>query len=148
MADPATFLASNSVLGNLFENNLFIQLWKNIYISEFSLLSHWFCKYYNSVWIWVWISSPKLRTAPLRLPHCLASVNCLLLYCTNWLSLLFIIDCGSLCGRKTILHSHAIKLRVNNHSQLTLQRSDLKTILGLLCYKTPQFYDWLLSLKV
>ena len=39
LADPATFLASNSVLGTLFstENSLFIQLWKKIHISEFVL---------------------------------------------------------------------------------------------------------------
>ena len=42
VVDPATLLASNSVLGTLFssENSLFIQLWEYIYtyISEFVLL--------------------------------------------------------------------------------------------------------------
>ena len=42
LADPATSLASHSVLGTLFscENSLFIQLWKKINISEFVLLPH------------------------------------------------------------------------------------------------------------
>ena len=42
VADPATFLASNSVLGTLFssENILFIQIWKKINISEFVLSPH------------------------------------------------------------------------------------------------------------
>ena len=45
MADPATFLASNSVLGILFTSgsSLIIHLWK---ISV--LLPHYYCKYYNS----------------------------------------------------------------------------------------------------
>ena len=43
VADLASFLASNGVLGTIlyFENSLFVQLWKkNIYISEFVLLPH------------------------------------------------------------------------------------------------------------
>ena len=40
LADPATFLASNSILGTLFssENSSYIQLWKKRNISEFEIL--------------------------------------------------------------------------------------------------------------
>ena len=48
VADPANFLASNSVLGTLFssENSLFIQGKKNN--CKFVILSHRYCKYPNS----------------------------------------------------------------------------------------------------
>ena len=64
VADPATFLASNSVLGTLFssENSLFIQSYK--LNSEFVLLPHQCCKTLKfRVWI---ISSAKLHSAPLK----------------------------------------------------------------------------------
>ena len=46
VADPASFLASNSVLGALFSSEK-ITVYSVTNISEFVLLPHPYCKYYN-----------------------------------------------------------------------------------------------------
>ena len=57
VADPATFLALNSILGTLFpsENSLFIQLWRKINIPQYLLLS-----YQLSMNFWISLEKPHI----------------------------------------------------------------------------------------
>ena len=63
VADPATSLASNSVLGTLFfsESSLFIQLWNKYIFLSFSLISSLILHIWKN---WAWISCPRLHSAP------------------------------------------------------------------------------------
>ena len=65
--DPATFLASNSVLRTLFssENSLVYSVMGKICISEFVMLPHQYCNYYNSEFEFL----PQNNKVPIKGKH-------------------------------------------------------------------------------